>query len=257
MPAIRSSQSQVEANQLNAQKSTGPRTPDGKARSSQNALKHGLTAKTRFFPARIPQSSPCFFEALIEAMAPQGAIEAYHVERAAEIAWRLKRLPHFEAGLMTYVASHEAYIHDDGPRPDTVNAEQQLSQTLRDLNRLQDERRRHATVPQDRDLIEEAEPNAPNQSISAPDREQRNPDRAVLFLVCFAVLRAGFRPGVRGAAWSCTPGEVRGSPTKATPRLSRVTLNRFKEGGPVRLADRRQSRCAAECALCELGCSYA
>ena len=37
---------QIEANRLNAQKSTGPRTDRGKARAKLNAIKHGMTART-------------------------------------------------------------------------------------------------------------------------------------------------------------------------------------------------------------------
>ena len=59
-----------------------------------------------------------------------GATEAYLVQRFADIAWRLKRVPHFEAGLMTYVAAHEAHIYDDGPYPDTAKRRRKIDEGL-------------------------------------------------------------------------------------------------------------------------------
>lgn len=44
MPSQPVSEKQIAANRINASQSTGPRTPGGKARSAQNARKHGFTA---------------------------------------------------------------------------------------------------------------------------------------------------------------------------------------------------------------------
>ena len=49
------SQAKLDANRLNAQKSTGPRTADGKAIASANSLKHGFCAATAPVPGEDPQ----------------------------------------------------------------------------------------------------------------------------------------------------------------------------------------------------------
>ena len=51
---------QIAANRLNAQKSTGPKTPEGRAAVRLNGVKHGLTAETLVLPAKAnPTSQPC------------------------------------------------------------------------------------------------------------------------------------------------------------------------------------------------------
>jgi len=70
-----SSELKIEANRANAQASTGPRTEEGKARSSQNARKHGLTAKQL---AITPEDRQAFDEILagyLHEINPSGQIE--------------------------------------------------------------------------------------------------------------------------------------------------------------------------------------
>jgi hypothetical protein len=85
------------ANRANARRSTGPRTPEGKARSSQNALKLGLFARS-LGRAAAPLLGEEYaeFEALLadlqDRYAPEGAEEEWMVDRMASLWWRLARL---------------------------------------------------------------------------------------------------------------------------------------------------------------------
>ena len=94
---LMTSQRQIEANRLNAQGSTGPRTPDGKERVASNALKHGLTGKRVVLPNENPEEFDTFRSALWEELGPRGALEEVLAEEIVADVWRLRRVPILEA----------------------------------------------------------------------------------------------------------------------------------------------------------------
>ena len=91
------SERQIQANKLNAQRSTGPRTLQGKARVASNALKHGLNGKRIVLPNEDPEEFDDLRNALREELAPQGALEEMLVDEIVADAWRLRRIPILEA----------------------------------------------------------------------------------------------------------------------------------------------------------------
>ena len=85
------SQKQIAANRRNAQKSTGPRSPEGKSIVAQNATTHGFTANTPLIPGEDPTAYGVFKSQLIKELNPQGPTEIMLVERIIDLSWRLKR----------------------------------------------------------------------------------------------------------------------------------------------------------------------
>ena len=73
------SERQREANRRNAQASTGPKTEDGKATSSLNALKHGLLSKKRFLPGEEKDEWLRLRQGVADEFNPQNAYQAHLV----------------------------------------------------------------------------------------------------------------------------------------------------------------------------------
>jgi hypothetical protein len=91
---------QIESNRRNAQRSSGPKTPDGKARSSQNAVRHGLTAETVIGPLEDPADYRAFEQAVTSAYDAETAVERELVLRLASLLWRLRRATSVETSLL-------------------------------------------------------------------------------------------------------------------------------------------------------------
>jgi len=90
------SQKQIEANRDNAAGSTGPRTAEGKARSSANSLKHGLFSSQTVLSSEDRQVFAEFRRQMLDDLRPRGAVQALLADRAVCEAWRLRRAVRIE-----------------------------------------------------------------------------------------------------------------------------------------------------------------
>jgi hypothetical protein len=112
LPAV--SLTQIRANRLNAQGSTGPVTPGGKATVAQNALKHGLLARATLLPGDSPAAARALTTlsaSLRTELKPEGPVQHALMDRIVANLWRLRRLAQVESGLFA------SRLYDDRAGP--------------------------------------------------------------------------------------------------------------------------------------------
>ncbi len=102
------SEAQVLANRRNAQKSTGPRTEEGKAVAAQNAVKHGLLARDDVIKTEDQGDFDRMREEVMRELDPAGPVETALAERAVSLMWRLKRAQRLQNEVFDYLIARDA-----------------------------------------------------------------------------------------------------------------------------------------------------
>ncbi|MBV9761313.1 MAG: hypothetical protein JO340_12175 [Acidobacteriaceae bacterium] len=153
---------QVAANQTNSQRSTGPKSPDGKARSSRNSFKHGLYSKQLVLPNEDPAELDRLRASLRAEHSPINTSEDILVNELAENFWRLRRMREFETRAM--LPENIFHWHESGllavVQRTMASAERGLHRSLAALRRAQKDR---GFVPQISEL--------PDESDSTPEQQ--------------------------------------------------------------------------------------
>jgi hypothetical protein len=101
------------ANIANAQLSTGPRTPDGKARSAQNARKHGLSALRLLIGPEDREEFDQLLAGYQADIAPQGVLQQALFDELVAAAWNLRRIRVMEAELYSRASTYTDLLDDD------------------------------------------------------------------------------------------------------------------------------------------------
>jgi hypothetical protein len=148
------SPARAAASRRNGAKSRGPRTPEGKACSAQNALRHGLSAQKHLvLDDEDAQAFAALEAAVHEELAPEGVVQRLLAGRIVRAAWRLERAERIEIELLEYRMDRDgdlalALIRDgNGTRSfDTLmryrgSAQAEFYKALRTLKALQAEAR--------------------------------------------------------------------------------------------------------------------
>ena len=91
---------QQAANARNAQRSTGPATAEGRAKSAKNATTHGLTTGSALLESEDAEEYARHVQSYIDNHGPQNDQQAFFVTQLAEAAWRLRRARKFENAIL-------------------------------------------------------------------------------------------------------------------------------------------------------------
>ena len=112
---------QLNANRLNAQRSTGPRTEAGKANSRFNALTYGLEARSRVIPGEDPAQFESLAAAYHSQFNPVGPLEDFLVESIVAADWNRRRYTLIEAQLYRALMSAARRRLDAPKNPDSLS----------------------------------------------------------------------------------------------------------------------------------------
>jgi hypothetical protein len=154
---------QLEANRRNAQKSTGPKTPEGKSAVSMNALRHGLRARTVVLPGENREEFNQLCNDLEVEWRPQSRSEQFYLEQMAVSQWKLARMERGEVEIFQTPDTAQTQI----PLLDRLwqaqcRLERSYARAQRELERLQ------ASRPQPADQHAQPEDPAPQPAASQP-----------------------------------------------------------------------------------------
>ena len=169
------------ANLANAQRSTGPKTAEGKARSRRNALKHGLAATLIDAPGLDPADVQARMDEWEKALNPlNDGIEHFFVDLAVGASFRLERCIHAQKQLIANAGRElfeEGEIDDYDKRNSPaeqyklmmryeIQTERTLLKLVKDLRARTKIALKEAARP--RPQVAQPKPNsAPNEPISA------------------------------------------------------------------------------------------
>jgi hypothetical protein len=203
------SQKQTEANRLNAQKSTGPRSPEGKAASSMNALKSGIDAKSQIIRGEKAANLETLNTDYYDRYHPTAPEQRMLVDTLIDAEWLLRRFrvveaqlweqgaqfalkPEPEIELAKALRDNAEYFTRLQRRIDT--AQRNYRNALQELQHLQAENRplpdpepapqsarpappRNRPVTPANGFVPKADPQNPTESQSSPSPRVVSPDR--------------------------------------------------------------------------------
>jgi hypothetical protein len=129
---------QIDANRRNALKSTGPKTPEGKAAVRMNSLRHGLRARTVVLPGENREEFNQLCDDLEREWTPQSRTAKFYLEQMAVSQWKLTRMEVAEAGIFKEALSAKVQL----PLLDRLwqaqcRLERSYARAQRELERLQ------------------------------------------------------------------------------------------------------------------------
>ncbi len=140
-----STPAQIHANKANAQLSTGPRTTEGKTKSSFNAVKTGLTGRTVLLPTEDAAAYQEHIDRFFREHTPAADAERTLVQSLADTEWRLLRIPSLEMGIYAIgrleLESQYSSVEDTATRNALIEAKILLTYG-RQLNNLRLQERR-------------------------------------------------------------------------------------------------------------------
>ena len=142
---------QIAANRRNAQKSTGPRTAEGKKRASLNHVVHGLVAKTVILPHESASDYNEIRDALMTDYAPATTQELLLVDQIAAGYWRIMRSRRFEVAMFDnrLRTSKREFGMDKNPDPKKDDEGYAVMLQVTDPGELRNYFRYDATVTRD------------------------------------------------------------------------------------------------------------